>query len=42
MGPRELMVIALLAFVLVGMPIWAWYRKQKLSNRNDDRSLPGA
>ncbi len=39
-GPREFLVIAGLAFALVGIPIWAWYRKQKLKDQDDNRPLP--
>lgn len=39
-GPREFLVIAVVAFVLVGIPLWAWYRKQKLANRDDGPPLP--
>ncbi len=34
MGAKELILIAALSFLLVGMPIWAWYRKQKLNDKN--------
>ncbi len=41
-GPREFIVIAALAFAFVGIPLWAWVRKQNLSakRRDDNDALP--
>lgn len=39
-GPREFLVFAVLALALIGVPMWAWYRKQKLANQDHDHDRP--